>query len=179
MNTSILLTLQKHINAFSDRIGQLTGWLTVLMMILMVTIVILRYGFDLGWIAMQETLIYLHSAVFMLGAAFTLKEDEHVRVDIFYRQFSESKKAAVNLFGTLVLLLPVCVFVYILSWDYVAMSWSIAEKSKDAGGLPFVYILKSLILTFAALLVIQAISELCKNTLTIINFKSKNNKDEV
>jgi TRAP-type mannitol/chloroaromatic compound transport system permease small subunit len=127
-------------------------------------VVVLRYGFDTGWIALQESVMYLHAFLFMLGAAYTLGDDAHVRVDIFYRRFSAKKKALVNLFGALLLLLPTCIFIIVMSWDYVATSWRLLESSKEAGGLPLVFVLKSLIPIFCGLLILQGIADILRNT---------------
>lgn len=135
--------------------GRAVAWLTVLMVIITFSVVVLRYGFDLGSIAMQESVIYLHALNFMLGAAYTLKHDAHVRVDIFYQKMTSRGKAWVDLFGTLLLLLPMCGFIGWSSWDYVATAWSVREASGEAGGLPFVYLLKSTLLVMPALLILQ------------------------
>ncbi len=123
------------------------------------TVVMLRYVFQLGWIAMQESILYLHASLFLLGAAYTLKQDGHVRVDIIYRGLSARGKALVNLLGSLCLLLPVCSFLLWVSWDYVATSWSLREGSHETGGLPFVYLLKTLIPVSAFLLIVQGVSQ--------------------
>ncbi|WP_332874304.1 TRAP transporter small permease subunit [Bowmanella yangjiangensis] len=125
----------------------------------MFTIVLLRYGFNLGWIAMQESAMYLHAAVFMLGCAHTLKADEHVRVDIFYRNWSAKTRAMIDLAGALFLLLPVNIFIFFMSWDYVATSWRLLEDSPEAGGLPLVFLLKSLIPLFCLTMSLQALAQ--------------------
>jgi TRAP-type mannitol/chloroaromatic compound transport system permease small subunit len=129
------------------------------MALLTLLIVVLRYGFGTGWIAMQESVLYLHAAVFLLGAAHTLKADEHVRVDIYYRKMRAKRKALVNLGGTLLLALPVNIFIFMMSWDYVVDSWQLLESSQQSGGLPAVFILKSFILVFAATMTLQNIAE--------------------
>lgn len=136
--------------------GKAIAWLTVVMVLLTFTIVILRYGFNLGWIWLQESVTYLHVAVFSIAAAWTLQQDGHVRVDIFYSAMSEQKRALVNLVGTLLFLIPFCLFIVIIAWPYVANSWSLMESSREAGGLPIVFLLKSLILLMPALLLGQA-----------------------
>jgi TRAP-type mannitol/chloroaromatic compound transport system permease small subunit len=127
------------------------------MVLLTFLVVVLRYVFDSGWIALQESVSYLHSLVFLLGAAYTLKHDAHVRVDIFYSRFSERTKAWVELLGHLLILIPVMLFIAWISWPYISDAWSVKESSRDAGGLPGVYLLKSLILLMAGLLIIQAL----------------------
>ena len=151
------------IEKFIDIIGRGIAWLTLAMVLLSFTIVVLRYGFNLGWIAMQESVLYLHGLVFMLGAAYTLQADGHVRVDIFYQRFSTTQKAWVNLLGGVFLLLPVCSFVFYISFDYVSASWSIMEKSSEAGGLPLVYLNKSLILLMAVSLMLQALAHISRD----------------
>lgn len=145
--------------AISEWSGRVVSWLTLLMVLVTFTIVVLRYGFNLGWIAMQESVTYLHAMVFMIGAAYTLKHDGHVRVDIFYRDMSERRRAWVDLLGALFLLLPVCIFIGWTCWDYVLESWSLHESSPDAGGLPWVYILKTNMLIMCALFIIQGIAQ--------------------
>jgi len=107
---------------------------------------------------MQESVLYLHATVFMLGAAYTLKHDQHVRVDLFYRRIGPRGRAWVDLAGTLLLLVPVCLFILDSSWDYVREAWAIREASPEAGGLPGVYLLKSLIPAMAVLLLIQGVA---------------------
>jgi TRAP-type mannitol/chloroaromatic compound transport system permease small subunit len=132
------------------------------MALLMFSVVVLRYGFNVGWIAMQESVTYLHAAVFLVGAAYTYQQDGHVRVDVFYRQFSERRKAIVNFFGTLFFLVPTSIFITVVSWDYVIESWANLERSRESGGLPFLYVLKSFILVFSITLSLQGLSELIK-----------------
>ena len=155
------MTIDGALRSFSEWTGRLVAWLTLPMVIVTMVIVVLRYLFDLGWIWMQESVVWMHAAVFMLAAAYTLKHDEHVRVDIFYREMSEARKAWVNLMGTVIFLLPVCVFLIWTSIDYVQVSWSIREGSREAGGLPypFVPLLKSLIPVTALLLALQGVAD--------------------
>jgi TRAP-type mannitol/chloroaromatic compound transport system permease small subunit len=156
--------VDKSINAF----GKFIGWLTFLVVVISFAIVLLRYGFSLGWIGLQESVLYFHGLVFMVGSAYTLKHDGHVRVDIFYQHYSERKKAWVNLFGALFLALPICIFIYIVSVDYVILSWQILEQSKEPGGLPFVYINKSMILLFVFTLSMQVLAEAARNLVFIL-----------
>ena len=138
-------------------VGKTVAWLTLLMVLLTFVIVVLRYGFNLGWVWLQESVTYLHAMVFMLAAAWAFQTDDHVRVDIFYRDRSLRQKAAVDLFGALVFLAPVCVFLLLGSWNYVAVSWTGQEGSREAGGLAFVYLQKTLILILPCMLLLQAV----------------------
>lgn len=153
--------------AISEWTGRLIAWLALLMVLVTFVVVVLRYGFNLGWIAMQESVTYLHAMVFMIGAAYTLKHDGHVRVDIFYREMSPRAKAWVNLLGTLFLLLPVCIFIFYQSWSYVAESWRLHESSPDAGGLPFVYLLKTNIILLCLLMPIQGLALALRSVLVL------------
>jgi len=146
------------IDALNERIGKLAAWFVLGMVFITFLVVVLRYGFSFGRIALQESITYLHAFVFMLAGAYTLKHNEHVRVDIFYQQMSDKNKAKVDLFGTLFLLLPFAGFIVWISFDYVSNSWKLLEGSREAGGLPFVYILKTLIPLMAGLLFLQALS---------------------
>ena len=136
--------------------GKSVAWLTVVMVLLTFTIVVLRYGFNLGWIWLQESLTYLHVAVFTIAAAWTLQQDGHVRVDIFYAEMPKKKRALMDLLGSLIFLIPFCIFVLVIAWPYVANSWKLLEGSREAGGMPLVFLLKSLIMVLPALLLAQA-----------------------
>ena len=132
-------------------------------------VVIMRYWLDMGSVFLQDVVLYLHGGLFLLGAAFALKRGAHVRVDIFYRNFSESRKALVDLLGNLIFLQPVCWTILLYSWGYVEFSWRIMEVSPEPDGLPFVYIQKSLLIAVAILLALQSFSEILKSYLTIRN----------
>jgi len=140
-----------------DWSGRVVSWCVLFMVLLTFLVVVMRYVFDTGWIALQESVSYLHSIVFLLGAAYTLQHDAHVRVDIFYSRLGERAKAWVDLLGHLFILIPVMLFIVWISWPYISDAWAVKESSRDAGGLPGVYLLKSLILLMAGLLIIQAL----------------------
>ena len=148
------------IEKLSGAAGHLAAWLALGMVALTVVIVVLRYALDLGFIWLQELLTWLHAAVFMLGAAYALSLDEHVRVDVFYRSMTARKRAWVNLIGTLVFILPVCGFLLLTSYDYVHAAWSIGEVSRDSGGLPYpaIPLLKSLLLVMPLALALQGLA---------------------
>ncbi|PCH83276.1 MAG: hypothetical protein COB89_01765 [Piscirickettsiaceae bacterium] len=137
------------------------------MVVTMFGIVVLRYGFNIGSIAAQESITYMHGLIFMLAIAHTLKVNGHVRVDILYQRFGPKGKAWVNLLGSFFLLLPVCGFILAISWEYVAASWSYYEGSREAGGIDAVFLLKSLIPLMAGLLFLQGISEALKSIRTL------------
>ena len=161
--------LKRWLDQLSEAVGIIIAWFTLFMVIGTLIVVLLRYGFDVGWIWMQESITWMHAAVFMLGASYTLKWDEHVRVDIFYRQMSEIQAAWVNLLGTIFFLVPLSIFLILSSWDYVVASWEIHEASREAGGLtyPFVSILKSFIPITALLILLQGMAGLIDNVFKI------------
>ncbi len=155
------------IDTFTDFSGRWLAWLSLAMALLTAIIVVARYGFDTGSIAAQEAVTYLHASLFTLGAAYTLKHGGHVRVDIFYREFSPRTRAWVNAVGGIVFLLPLCLFILGISWHYVTESWAIREGSPDAGGIPAVFLLKSLMPALALTLLLQAVSEVLRNALSL------------
>jgi len=150
-------------------LGRVTAWMTVLMVVVTFVIVVMRYAFDSGWIWLQESVTWMHAAVFMLAAAYTLARDEHVRVDVFYRGFSPQKKALIDALGAALFMIPFCAFLVWSSLDYVGVSWSIQESSREAGGLvfPFPSILKTLIPIMAVTLMAQAVVMLARSIVTI------------
>lgn len=157
-----LLRCVRLFESINEWVGRAASWLSLFMVLVTFAVVVLRYAFDLGWIAMQESIIYMHAVLFLTGAAYTLRYQGHVRVDIFYRRFSKRTQAWVDLFGTLFLLMPVCLFIFFVSWEYVANSWSLFEGSREAGGLDGVFLLKSMILVMAGLLVLQGVAILLR-----------------
>lgn len=161
----ILEKIARYIDLFTEWTGRIIAWLTLAMMVLTCIVVVMRYFLEMGSIALQETVTYLHALVFLLGAAFTLKRGGHVRVDIFYQRFNPRIRALVDALGALFFLIPVCLLIIILSWDYVANSWEVREASKEAHGLPWVYLLKSLLLIMPTTLLLQGIAEIIKNGL--------------
>lgn len=158
-----LTPLINKLQTINEYTGRLISWLSLLMVLITFTIVVLRYGFNIGWIAMQESVMYLYATSFLLGIAYTYKHQGHVRVDIFYAKMSYLTKAWVNLLGIILLLLPMTFFIFYSSWGYVMDSWSVMEESGDAGGLTFVYLLKTNILLMALLLTIEAIAQILIN----------------
>lgn len=149
----------------NDLVGRTVAWLALAMVAVTFLVVVLRYLFDLGWIALQESVTYMHALLFMLGIGYALRHDGHVRVDIFYQRLSPRGRAWVDLLGTLLLLFPVCLFIAWMAWDYVAASWAVAEASREAGGLPGVYLLKALILVMPALVMVQGLATALRNAL--------------
>ena len=162
------LSIAHSIDKSIQKLSQGLSWLPLAMAALTVFVVVLRYGFGLGAIGAQEGVVYLHSALFMLGASCTLLADEHVRVDVFYRNFSLKSKAWVNALGHIMFTLPLCALIVFSSLGYVGESWSIREVSPEPGGIPAVYILKTLIPLMAMLLALQAAAEILKSVHILI-----------
>jgi len=143
---------------FNRLIANTVPWLTLGMVLVTFTIVILRYIFGRGWVWMQEIALYMHALTFLLAAGHTLAMDAHVRVDILYRPMAARRKALVNIFGSLFLLIPCCLVLLTKSLPFVVDSWAVFEGSKDGGGLEAVFLLKTAIPVFCLLLLMQAIS---------------------
>lgn len=162
-----LATVVKGLDAFSEWTGRTVAWLTLLMVLVTFIVVVMRYVFNIGNIPMQESIIYMHSFVFLLAAGYTLKHDGHVRVDIFYRPMTERGKSIINIIGILLLLLPVSIFILWISWDYVAFSWATLEGSQEAGGIEALFILKTSLILMPTLMILQGIAELLRSILVL------------
>lgn len=146
------------LEALAETTGRVVAWLTLVMVVVTFLVVLLRYGFDFGRIWVQELSIWAHGLLFMLAAAYTLKHDEHVRVDVVYRAVSSRQRAWIDLLGTLLLLIPTCLLILWTSWGYAASSWAIGEASQRTGGLPGLYLLKTAIPLMAVLLLVQGLA---------------------
>ncbi len=155
-----LLTI---LDTLAEWTGRSVAWLTYGMVLATLLVVVLRYGFSVSITALSESVAYQFAMIFMLGAAYTLKHDDHVRVDLFYRRLSAKGQAWVNLAGTLLFLVPVMSLIFWISSDYVLASWSLHEGSREGGGLPFVYLLKTLLWLMPALMLLQGLAEFLRS----------------
>ena len=151
------------IDAFSEGTGRIVCWLAVAEVLVVLLIVLLRYLFSIGHIGLQESVMYLNSTLFACGAAYTLKARGHVRVDFFHNRLGPKWRALVDMLGAVLFLGVTGVFIIWASWDYVALSWSSLESSAESSGLPFVFLLKSLIPVLAGLLLLQGIAEFLRS----------------
>ena len=154
-----ILAIADRIDRLNSAIGRAAAWAALYIVLAQFVVVVLRYVFNVGSIWLSETIIYGHAALFMLAAAWTLYAGGHVRVDVFYAEFSPRTKAWIDLLGSALLLLP---FMLLLLWfalPYVARSWAILERSREASGLPLVFLLKTLIPLFAFLMALQGVSQ--------------------
>jgi TRAP-type mannitol/chloroaromatic compound transport system permease small subunit len=161
----------EHIADRIDRaiaaIGRAATWCCLYVVLAEFAVVVLRYAFGLGSIRLLESVLYAHAALFMLAAAWTLQVGGHVRVDIFYAQASLRRRAIVDLLGAVVFLFPFAIAVALLSTPYVARSWAILESSHEASGLPFVYLLKTLIPLLALLIGLQGVAQAIRAALVL------------
>jgi TRAP-type mannitol/chloroaromatic compound transport system permease small subunit len=167
MNAARIISLAAIIDRFNTAVGRAASWCALAIVLLGFAVVLMRYVLGVGSIWLQETIIYAHAALFLLAAAWTLKEGGHVRVDLFYATASSRVKAWIDLLGVLLLLLPFCVAVVWFSVPYVMRSWAIFEGSRESSGLPLVYLLKTLIPVFAVLLALQGIAMAIRALITL------------
>ena len=163
----------KIINSINRYIGEIISWFTLLMVLITVLVVVLRYGFNIGFIWMQESVRFMYAAVFLLCGGYTLLKDKHVRVDVLYLNLSPKNKAIIDLLGSIFLLLPVCFVIFYYSWSYVINSWEQMEGSIEERGLHLVFLMKTFIWAFAILVSLQSISIIINSC--IILKKNKRN----
>ena len=155
------------IDRFTAAVGRGAAWLALIIVVLQFALVVARYVFSLGSIWLSETVFYAHAALFLLAAAWTLQLGGHVRVDIFYADARPRTKAWIDLVGALVLLFPVTLTLLWLSWPYAARSWAVLERSQEASGLPLVFLLKTLIPLFAAMMALQGVAQAARAVLAL------------
>lgn len=169
----MLFKASPMIDRLNEAVGQAICWLSVIMILLQVGVVVMRYVFGLGSVMMQEAIIYLHATLFMAGAGYTLRHDDHVRCDFLYRDLTPSKRAWVDVFGVAFFLWPFCGVILWFSTPYVINAWAIFEGSPEGSlGLPGVFLLKTLIPILAVLLGLQGITMACRAVITLTDPKS-------
>jgi TRAP-type mannitol/chloroaromatic compound transport system permease small subunit len=166
----LLARLVRGIDRLNDVIGRAVSWLTLAMVLTTFFVVVARYGFSWGRVWIQESYVWMHGAVFMLAAAYTLLHDGHVRVDVFYRPASDRFKAWVNLIGVVVLLLPTVLVVLYYTIPYVQASWLRLEMSREAGGLKGLFLFKTIIPIFCVLMALQGIALAGRSILVLRRF---------
>ncbi len=164
-----LSAVSSLIDRISISIGRATAWLTLAMVLVTFLIVIMRYVFDSGFIWLQESLVWMHATVFMLGAAYTLQMEEHVRVDIFYRDMNERRRAWVDFIGVVLFVFPLCAFFILTALSYAGASWRLHEVSLNAGGLPYpaIPLLKTILIVMPIAVALQGLSLLLRSLRTI------------
>ena len=168
MFINILKNLSSKISYINKIAGFICAIIVVLMSLNVFLVVVLRYLFGISFIWMQETYVWMHAYIFMLGAGYTYLNDDHVRIDIIYRSSSRLYKALVDSIGIIFLLFPFLYIIWNYSYPFVYKSWQMNEISREAGGLSMLYLLKLAILLFVALLSIQAIAKIINNFINII-----------
>jgi TRAP-type mannitol/chloroaromatic compound transport system permease small subunit len=154
-----LSALADRIDRLTSAIGRAVAWCALVMVLMQFAVVLFRYALGLGSIWLQETIVYAHATLFMLAAAWTLAAGGHVRVDIFYTDAPPRRKAVIDLFGALLFLVPFATALALLSLPYVGRSWAIFERSREASGLPLVFLLKTLIPLFALTMGLQGVAQ--------------------
>lgn len=151
---------------FLDRlnlaVAMVVRWLALAMVIVQFSIVVGRYVFGVNSIAVQESVLYMHSTLFMLAAGYTLLVDKHVRVDVFYARLGPQAQRRIDIFGHLFLLIPSMLALAYWSWPSVRSSWNILEGPLSVGGLKAVFLMKSLIPAFCVLVLLQSIAILVR-----------------
>jgi TRAP-type mannitol/chloroaromatic compound transport system permease small subunit len=163
MSAGQIIRLAAVIDRINTAVGRAASWCALAIVLIGFAVVLLRYVLGLGSIWLQESILYAHAVLFLLAAAWTLKDGGHVRVDVFYASASPRAKAWIDLLGALLLLLPLCIAILWFSWPYVARSWAILERSRETSGLPLVFLLKTLIPLFALMLALQGLSQAIKS----------------
>ncbi|HEY5674001.1 MAG TPA: TRAP transporter small permease subunit [Malonomonas sp.] len=161
--------LVRLIDALNDKVGHFVAWLTTLLVLVVCYDVFTRYFLRSSSVAVQELEWHIFAVIFLLGAAYTLKRDSHVRVDVFYSRLSPRGKALIDLFGGLIFLIPFSLLLIWASQGFINMSWSIQETSPDPGGLPYRYLLKAMIPAGFVLVLLQGIAETLRAFFTLIN----------
>ncbi len=164
--------LARAIDRLNETIGVSVAWLALALVLVEFTVVLMRYVFGIGSVKMQESIVYMHATVFMVAAGYTLLHNGHVRCDIFYAAASPRRQALVDLIGVAIFLLPTCGLIGWMAWPYVAQAWAVLEGSPEGSlGIPGVFVLKSIILVFAALMALQGIALALHSALRLAGFE--------
>ena len=162
-----------NIEKLNKKTGEAVSWLVLSMALTAFFVVLLRYFYNIGFVWMQESYIWMHGLIFLFGASYALMNDKHVRVDIFYRLTSEKIKALINIIFSILFLIPFIIIISKYSIPYILKSWDGLEKSREAGGIPFLYLYKSCLLLFCINLFFQTISLILRCLLVLSNKEKK------
>jgi TRAP-type mannitol/chloroaromatic compound transport system permease small subunit len=162
-----MVRLADALDWINRAVGGVVMWLALLMVLVQFAVVLMRYVFGYSSIFINESVLYLHASIFMLGAGYTLWAQGHVRVDIFYARFSVRRRAMVDIFGHLFLLAPSLTILIHWSWPMVRRSWAILEGPISVGGIPASFLLKSLVPAFCVLLLVQGVSALIRDLIRL------------
>ena len=147
--------LIKILNIFSEKIGRISSLLVLFLILLVSVSVILRYIFSIGFIWIQDLYIWIHAIFILLGISYTLKMDNHVRIDLLYRNFNKKKRNLINLIGLVIFAIPLTYLLLVNGLDYFTRSYNLNEGSKESGGLPNIFILKFFIFFLGILLFLE------------------------
>lgn len=161
VNLQIRMSLKLVVNTIdwlNERVGRAVSWLVILMVFTTFFVAVLRYGFSIGWVGMQESYVWMHGIIFMVASGYTFLHDGHVRIDIIYAAVSARGRAVINLFGVLFLLFPSLAVIWWGAFPYVMLSWQRLETSREAGGLHGLFLWKTCMLIFIILLGLQGIA---------------------
>jgi TRAP-type mannitol/chloroaromatic compound transport system permease small subunit len=169
-----LAWLADRIDSANEAIGRAVSWLSLGVVLVTFIVVVMRYVFGLGSLYLQHSIIFLNAIVFLVAAGWTLKDNEHVRVDVFYAKASPRQQAMIDLAGVLIFLLPFCVLIWVTAWPYVLASWRIHEGSLEVAGLPGIFLLKTFMLIYVALLAVQGVSMAARAMLAIAGVAPRN-----
>ncbi len=172
-----LESVARKIDSVNEIIGRSVAWLAVTMVLVQFAVVLMRYVFGISVLVMQESIVYMHALIFLIASGYTLLHNAHVRVDILYGDASEKKKALIDLVGVFVILFPVCGLVWVTSWSYVAASWAVLEGSVELSGIQAVYLLKTAILVFSALVALQGISMAVRSAFVLLGVYERTDTD--
>lgn len=162
--TESIITTIEWIN---EAIGRVVSWLALSLVFTTCAVAVLRYGFSIGWVWMQELYIWMHAIIFLCAAGYTLLHEGHVRIDVIYGPASVKTKAWINILGTIFFLFPMLVVIFAVAFPYVELSWSRFESSQEAGGLPGLFILKSFMLVYVAVLALQGVALILRSILVL------------
>lgn len=167
MKNKTLIKIFKRIDAINRAIGHGVAWFTLVMVLFMAFNVVQRYVFDANHIWQTEFNRFLHAIIFLTAAGYTLLQNEHVRVDVFYQKKTKRQKAWIDLVGTIIFLFPAIIAIACFASDFIITSWGLLEASPEYQGMPGIFILKTFIWVFCAVLMLQGVSTICRSVLTI------------
>lgn len=169
--SSTLALFVRCVDRLNEVVGRAASWLTLGVVLVCFSVVVLRYVFSIGFVWLQDSYVWLHAVALTLASGYALARDRHVRVDILYNRLSGRGQAWINLLGVLFLLLPFMIVLIWWSWDWVARSWALAERSPNVGGLPGIYIVKTCLIGFAVLVGLQGLALAGRSVLVLLGHR--------
>ena len=165
---AVLRSFVIAVDGVNEVLGRVVAWLTLLCVLNCFLVVLLRYGFSIGFPWMQELYVWQHAIIFMVGAGYTLKHHGHVNVDVLYTRMSATRKAWVDIVGTCVFLLPWVLVLAVVAEPFITSSWAVGEASSQSDGMPALYLLKSVIWVFCAVVGLQGLALIAKRVLFLM-----------